>query len=98
MNIPLLKHAKLPLLLALGTMTLWANPLLAQPSNNVPTTLAGPDPREIPVPEIKTSLGTLPGVGALPEHKELPDPLVMNDGTKVANVEQWKQRREEMKR
>ena len=58
----------------------------------------GPDPREIPVPRIKTPLGTLPGVSELPVRKELPEVLVMNDGTKVTNRRQWEKRREEMKR
>jgi hypothetical protein len=57
-----------------------------------------PDPREIPLPRIKTSLGTLPGVDALPIRQELPDVLTMNDGTKVKTVEQWKKRREEIRR
>ncbi len=59
---------------------------------------AGPDPREIPVPRIKTAVGTLPGVNALPVREALPDVMAMNDGTKVANRRQWEQRREEMKR
>jgi hypothetical protein len=59
---------------------------------------AGPDPREIPVPEIKTPLGNMPGVADLPVRKELPDAMVMNDGTRVATPEQWLRRREEMKR
>jgi lysophospholipase L1-like esterase len=58
----------------------------------------GPDPKEIPLPPIKTSLGTMPGVNELPIRKEMPDVLTMADGTKVTTVEQWKQRREEMKR
>ena len=58
----------------------------------------GPDPREIPVPRIKTPMGTLPGVSELPIRKDLPDVLVMNDGTKVTNRRQWEKRREEMKR
>ena len=57
-----------------------------------------PDPREIPVPRIKTPLGTLPGVSELPVRKELPDVLTMNDGTKITNRRQWEKRREEMKR
>ena len=60
--------------------------------------ISGPDPREIPVPTILTSLGTMPGVDALPDHPEMPDVLVMNDGTKVTTPEQWARRREEMKR
>jgi hypothetical protein len=58
----------------------------------------GPDPREIPVPEIKTDLGVLPGVKDLPVRNELPDPMVMDDGTRVATPEQWKARRAEMRR
>ena len=41
----------------------------------------GPDPREIPVPRIVTSLGTLPGVTELPVRTAIPDVMVMNDGT-----------------
>ena len=59
---------------------------------------SGPDPREIPVPRIKTAMGTLPGVNALPVRKELPDIMVMDDGTKVTNSRQWEKRRQEMKR
>jgi Abhydrolase family len=40
----------------------------------------------------------MPGVNDLPLRNEMPDVLTMNDGTKVTTVEQWKQRREEMKR
>ena len=58
----------------------------------------GPDPREIPVPRIRTPIGTLPGVSELPIRKDLPDVLVMNDGAKVTNRKQWDKRREEMKR
>lgn len=59
---------------------------------------AGPDPREIPLPPIKTAMGTLPGVKDLPVHKEMPDVMVLNDGTQVTTLNQWKRRREEMKR
>jgi hypothetical protein len=58
----------------------------------------GPDPREIPVPRIKTPMGTLPGVNQLPVRHELPDILVRNDGTKVITRAHWEKRREEMKR
>jgi hypothetical protein len=43
-------------------------------------------------------MGTLPGVNELPVRKELPDIMVMNDGTKVTNRRQWEKRREEIKR
>ncbi|MBN9661780.1 MAG: hypothetical protein J0H49_26530 [Acidobacteria bacterium] len=59
---------------------------------------AGPDPREIPVPAIRTSLGTLPGVGQLPVRKDLPDVLITNSGSKITTRRQWQQRREEMRR
>lgn len=57
-----------------------------------------PDPREIPVPRIKTAMGTLPGVNELPVRRELPDVMVMNNGKKVTTRSQWEKRREEMKR
>jgi hypothetical protein len=57
-----------------------------------------PDPAEIPLPVIRTSLGTMPGVDELPVRKEMPDVMTMNDGTKVKTLEQWKARREEMKK
>src|SRR5471032_3356927 len=56
-----------------------------------------PDPREIPLPEIETALGNLPGVDELPVRKEMPDPLVMNDGTKVTTPEQMKKRQQEIR-
>ncbi len=59
---------------------------------------SGPGPGEIPLPSINIPMGTLPGVNDLPVRAELPDPLVMNDGTKVTTPEQWKKRREEIKR
>src|SRR5262245_48029810 len=57
-----------------------------------------PDPAEIPVPPIETAVGKLPGVKELPVRQEMPDVLTMNDGTKVTSIDQWKKRREEMKR
>ena len=58
----------------------------------------GPDPREIPVPRIATSLGTLPGVNDLPARTAMPDVMVMNDGTRVTEQRQWEARRQEMRR
>jgi len=63
-----------------------------------PGTASGPDPREIPVPRIQTLPGTLPGVRELPIRLEMPDVMVMNNGTKVTTLHQWQERREEMKR
>ena len=62
----------------------------AQVSNSV----AGPDPREIPLPPIKTAMGTLPGVNDLPVRDGMPDVLTMNNGTRVTSIKQWKKRRE----
>jgi hypothetical protein len=59
---------------------------------------SGPDPKEIPIPPIKTSLGTMPGVKDLPVRPELPDVMTMNDGTKVKTPAQWQKRREEIKK
>src|SRR5438270_4321295 len=39
-----------------------------------------------------------PPVEALPDHPEMPDPLVMADGHRVTSPDQWPQRRAEMKR
>lgn len=58
----------------------------------------GPDPREIPVPRIKTPMGSLPGVNELPVRKDMPDVMTMNDGTRVTTREQWQKRRAEMRR
>jgi hypothetical protein len=63
-----------------------------------PASADGPDPREIPVPPIRTALGALPGVKDLPIRVEMPDVLTLNDGQKAATAAQWKQRREEMRR
>jgi hypothetical protein len=40
----------------------------------------------------------VPGLSELPTRKELPDVLIMNDGTKVTSPEVWKRRREEIRR
>jgi hypothetical protein len=65
-----------------------------QSSNSV----AGPDPREIPLPPVQTAMGTLPGVTDLPVQTDLPDVMTMNDGTKVTTIGQWEKRREEIKK
>src|SRR5258708_35461462 len=49
----------------------------------------GPDPREIPVPPIKTPIGRLPRVEELPVRKEMPDVLVTNGGSKGTTRSQW---------
>jgi hypothetical protein len=57
-----------------------------------------PDPREISVPAIRTSIARLPGVNALPARSEMPDVLLMNDGTRVTAARQWPTRRTEIRR
>lgn len=57
-----------------------------------------PDPREIPVPPIRTSMRPRPGVENLPSRPAMPGVLTMNNGKKVSTAAQWKRRREEMKR
>lgn len=61
-------------------------------------TADGPDPREIPVPAIRTAMGTMPGAMELPVRKQLPDPLIMNDGTRVKTLVQWTKRRAEIRK
>jgi hypothetical protein len=60
--------------------------------------LAQTPPPEIPVPRIATTMGSLPGVDALPARPEMPDVLVRDDGARVTNPRQWRARREEMRR
>ena len=56
-----------------------------------------PDPKEIPVPPIATSMKKMPGVSELPDRPEMPDVLTMNNGKKVATAAQWKVRRAEIR-
>jgi hypothetical protein len=60
------------------------------------TITARPDPKEIPLPVIKTDMKPMPGVDQLPTRTELPDVMTMNDGKKVKTVKQWDERRKEM--
>src|SRR5258708_27780154 len=83
-----------------GTVCFVATMVLAAASSAAQTNppAGGPDPKEIPIPEIRTDLGVMPGVGELPVRTELPDPMVMNDGARVTTPAQWKARRAEMRR
>lgn len=56
-----------------------------------------PDPKEIPLPAIKTSMKPMPGVDQLPARPEMPDVMRLNNGEKVKTAKQWALRREEMK-
>ena len=81
-------------LVATISIGLWADAVQARSSNSI----AGPDPREIPLPPIKTAMETLPGVNDLPVRTGMPDVMTMNSGQKVTTVKQWNLRREEMKK
>ncbi len=56
------------LVCVLAAMAMRAESSLAQA--NAPAN--GPDPTEIPIPEIKTDLGNMPGAKDLPARNELP--------------------------
>ncbi len=58
----------------------------------------GPDPREIPLPPVATTLPSLPRVTELPLRPDLPDPLVRSDGTRITSSSDWPQRRAEIRR
>ena len=73
----------LTVLIAIIAIGLWADAAQAQSSNSIP--------------QNKPAKGTFPDVNDLPVRKEMPEVMTMNDGTKVTTVEQWRQRREEMK-
>jgi hypothetical protein len=73
----------LTVLVATISIGLWADAAQAQSSNSIP--------------QNKAAIGTFPDVNDLPVRKEMPEVMTMNDGTRVATVEQWHQRREEMK-
>jgi len=47
---------------------------------------------------LATSGATMPDVNTLPMRKEMPGPLVMNDGAKVTTARQWDARRTGIKR
>jgi hypothetical protein len=57
-----------------------------------------PDPKEIPLPAIKTSMPDMPGVDQLPLRPEMPDVMALDNGKPVKTLKQWDERREQMKR
>jgi hypothetical protein len=77
-----------------GTFALVASLGLSQAQ----TDSSRPDPREIPVPPIKTSMPPMPGVDNLPDRPEMPAVLTMNNGQPVRTAKQWNERRGEMRR
>jgi Abhydrolase family len=56
-----------------------------------------PDPNEIPLPPIHTSMRPMPGPDALPIRTALPEPLFLNNGQSVRTEKQWLKRREEIR-
>ncbi len=56
------------------------------------------EPKEIPVPEIPTSMGVLPGPSSLPVLSNLPDPMRRADGSQVSSAADWPARRSEILR
>lgn len=85
-------------LFALVSLGLAAATMFAQSPSSPAGAATGPGPREVPVPRLVTRLGTLPGVTELPARPDLPDVLLMNDGSRVTTPRQWRARREEMRR
>jgi len=57
-----------------------------------------PDPKEIPVPPIKTSMHDMPGVDQLPNRPAMPDVMTLNNGQNVKTLKQWSERRAQMKK
>ena len=84
-------------LAAMGVVLSGQAPQPAEPEARSPI-LPRPDPKEIPLPVIKTSMTPMPGVDQLPNRPEMPEILTLNNGQKVKTPKQWEQRREEMKR
>ena len=82
---------------AAGAMLSGQAPQPAEPAVKAPI-LPRPDPKEIPLPVLKTGMKPMPGVDALPNRPEMPDVMTLNDGQKVKSPKQWSQRREEMMR
>jgi hypothetical protein len=57
-----------------------------------------PDPKEIPLPPIKTSMPSMPTVNQLPIHPAMPDEMTLENGKPVKTLKQWDERRGQMKR
>jgi hypothetical protein len=57
-----------------------------------------PDPKEIPLPPIKTSMPDMPTVDQLPNRPAMPDVMTLENGKPVKTLKQWDERREQMSR
>ena len=82
-------------LAAAGVMLIGQAPQPIEPATREPI-LSRPDPREIPLPVLKTDMKPMPGVDRLPTRTEMPDVMKLNNGQTVKTVKQWDQRRAEM--
>ena len=76
------------------SLVICATCVVAQSPSQIPPR---PDPQEIPVPVIKTSMKPMPGPDNLPTVTSMPDPLTMNNGKKVRTAKDWEQRRKEIR-
>jgi hypothetical protein len=70
--------------------------VVAAETGTPPAAPGGPDPREIPVPPIRTAFPEQPGPGRLPSSPELPEVLVRRDGSRVTSAHEWPARRAEI--
>lgn len=87
------RNNKIASILLIGGIA--AGVLIAQtPPSTIPP---HPDPKEIRLPIIKTSMPEMPSVDQLPNRPEMPDVMTLNNGQKVKTITQWNQRRREMK-
>ena len=78
------------------SMAMSAAGLQADPASSRPPILERPDPKEIPLPIITTSMTPMPGVDQLPKRPEMPEVMMLNNGQKVKTQKQWQQRKQEM--
>ena len=89
-----LRSTTISFIVTLAAMGLWTNAAKSQ----LPVGVTEPDPLKIPdLPLLATPKVTMPDVSDLPVCRTMPDAMMMTNGQKVATVEQWRQRREEMK-
>jgi hypothetical protein len=88
---------KLSAFAVLIALTLGGACFAQEPANTPKPVPERPNPGEIPLPVIHTSMKPMPGPDQLPTRKEMPDILTLNNGQKVKTATQWQQRREEIR-
>jgi (4-O-methyl)-D-glucuronate---lignin esterase len=82
----------------IGILVLGTAACLLSAQTTPPTLPDRPDPNEIPLPAITTSMPDMPGVDQLPNRAQMPDMMTLDNGRKVKTIKQWNERREQMKR